>query len=61
MFSLSILTEIFINNKFNGEILEDNIRLIGECNPYRERKENMEKCGLKREGNKDDKLVYIVE
>ena len=44
--SLSFLTEIFINRKFNGEKLEDNIRLIGVCNPYRIRKENIEICGM---------------
>ena len=36
--SLSLLTEIFINKTFNGEKLEENIRLIGACNPYRYKK-----------------------
>ena len=53
--SLSLLTEIFINRTFNGEILESNIRLIGACNPYRKRKENIERCGLTREDDEDDK------
>ncbi len=60
--SLSLLTEIFINRTFNGEKLEDNIRLIGACNPYRKRKEGTEICGLIREDDEeDDKLVYLVE
>jgi len=59
--SLSLLTEIFINRTFNGEKLEDNIRLIGACNPYRKRKELIERCGLTREDDKDDQLVYKVE
>jgi hypothetical protein len=36
--SFTLLTEIFINRTFNGEKLEDNIRLIGACNPYRKKK-----------------------
>ena len=59
--SLLILTEIFINRTFNGEKLEDNIRLIGACNPYRQRKENIERYGLTREDDEDDKFVYKVE
>ena len=59
--SLSLLTEIFINKTFNGEKLEKNIRLIGACNPYRKRIFSSEKCGLSREDDKDDDLVYQVE
>jgi len=33
--SFSLLTEIFINRTFNGEKLEENIRLVGACNPYK--------------------------
>ena len=59
--SSSTLIEVFINRTFNGEKLSDNIRLIGACNPYRNRKENIERFGLTREDDKDDKLVYKVE
>ena len=59
--SLSLLTEIFTKRTFNGEKLEDNIRLIGACNPYRKRKELIERCGLTREDDEDDQLVYKVE
>ena len=59
--SLSLLTEIFINRRFNGKILEDNIRLIGACNPYRKREPLTERCGLTREDDEDDQLVYKVE
>jgi len=59
--SLSLLTEIFMNRTFNGDKLEDNIRLIGACNPYRRRKELSEKCGLTREDDKEEELVYKVE
>ena len=37
-FSLSLLTEKFINRIYNGNKFIDNIRFIGECNPYRKRK-----------------------
>ena len=59
--SLSLLTEIFINRTFNGKKLEDNIRLIGACNPYRKRKGNKEKCGLSRSDDIDNELVYLVQ
>jgi hypothetical protein len=69
--SLALLTEIFVNRAFNGKKLEGNIRLIGACNPYRKRKEDIEICGLIREDDEDeeedikdkmaDKLVYKVE
>jgi hypothetical protein len=36
--SLSLLTEKFINRIYNGNKYIDNIRFIGECNPYRKRK-----------------------
>ena len=59
--SLSLLTEIFINKTFNGEELENNIRLIDACNPYRKRKELIERSGLTREEDEEDQLVYKVE
>ena len=49
--SFSLLTEIFINRTFNGEKLEDNIKLIGACCPYRRRKQL----------NENNQLVYKVE
>ena len=61
--SLTLLTEIFINRTFKGEKLEDNIRLIGACNPYRKKKLNSEKYGLTtdEDENNDDNLVYKVQ
>ena len=59
--TLSLLTQVFINRTFNGEKLEENVRLIGACNPYRKRKELIERCGLTREDDEDDQLVYKVE
>ena len=59
--SFSFLTEIFIYRTFNGEKLEKNIRIIGACSPYRLRKSTAEKCGLTREDEQEDELVYKVE
>ena len=59
--SFSLLTEIFINRTYNGEKLSDNIRLIGACNPYRKRKALTEKCGLSRDDEKENELVYLVQ
>ena len=59
--SLSLLTEIFVNKTFNGKKLNDNIRLIGACNPYRRREKEMERCGYGRENINDKELVYLVQ
>ena len=59
--SLSLLTEIFINRNYNGKTINDNIRLINACNPYRKRKGNKEKCGLSLSDDNDNELVYLVE
>ena len=40
--------------------MSENIRLIGACNPYRKRKISTEKCGLSRDGDKENELVYLV-
>ena len=59
--SFSLLTEIFICRTYNGKKIEENIRIMGACNPYRRRKPLAERCGLTREDDKDDELVYKVE
>jgi transcriptional regulator with PAS, ATPase and Fis domain len=59
--NLSLLTEIFINRKYNGKNINDNIRLIGACNPYRRRKDNIEKWGLSLTNDNDNDLVYLVQ
>jgi len=59
--SLSIVTEIFINRSFNGIKLEENIRLIGACNPYRRRPKGSKVCGLTySNGDNNNDLVYLV-
>ena len=49
-------TEIFINRTYNGKKLEDNIRLIGTCNPFRQKRYENENG----DENEDDILVYKV-
>ena len=61
--SFTLLKEIFIDRTFNGEKLENNIRLIGACNPYRQKVVENEKIGLVSEEDiiNDDHLVYKVQ
>jgi energy-coupling factor transporter ATP-binding protein EcfA2 len=59
--NLSLLTEIFINREYNGKNINDNIRLIGACNPYRRRKDNIQKWGLSLTNDNDNDLVYLVQ
>ena len=54
---LELITEIFINRTFEGKVLEENIRVIGACNPYRKRKENIFLNDLKY--NDDKELAYF--
>ena len=60
--SLSLLTEIFNNRTYNGEKINENIRLIGACTPYRKRKyiEKYE-LSLDNENEKENEFVYSVQ
>ena len=59
--SMALLTEIFINRSFNGIKLEFNIKIMGACNPYREKKLNKIKSGLQHpDDEKKNKLIYLV-
>ena len=57
--SLGLLKEIFINRTYYGIKLEKNIRLIGTCNPYREKTEEEESSGLSHPF-KNKNLAYDV-
>ena len=50
-----------INREYNGKNINDNIRLIGACNPYRRRKDNIKKWGLSLTNDNDNDLVYLVQ
>ena len=56
-----LLNEIIINRTYREETMSKNIRLIGVCNPYRKRKANKEKCGLSRDDDNENGLVYLVQ
>ena len=59
--SLQLITEIFSKRTYHGYILNDNIRLIGACRPYRKRKKDKEKLGLSLSNDNDKELVYLVQ
>ena len=59
--SLGLLKEIFINRSYNGIKIEKNIRLIGTCNPYRQKTKKEENSGLSHPNkNKNNGLEYDV-
>jgi len=57
--SLALLTEIFINRSYNSNELNNNIKIIGACNPYRKRRENKNICGLTHPSDENE-LIYAV-
>ena len=57
--SFSLIKEIFINRTFNGEKLNDKIRIIGAYCPYRPKRKNFHE--LKRGDNRSEKLVNKVK
>ena len=57
--SLGLLNEIFINRSYDGIKIENNIRLIGTCNPYRLKSDKEESCGLSHP-YKNKALAYDV-
>lgn len=52
------MSEIFIKRAYNGIKLNDNIRLIRACNPYRKRKKNKDKCGLSMKDDNENELLH---
>ena len=58
--SFSLLTEILSNKTFYGEKINDNIKLIGACNPYIKKKEGIERNGFRIENKNNKQLVYMV-
>ena len=57
--SLPLITEIFIKRSYNGIKFDENIRLMGACNPYRKRKKDKNVCGLSHPNYEND-LIYLV-
>ena len=59
---LSKMKEIFISHSLNGRPINEKIRFIGACNPYREREETETDNGLKMEKINEgkEKMAYLV-
>ena len=52
------MKEIFVNHSLNGNHIDEKIRFIGACNPFRKNNENDE--GLKLTNNDEEEMTYIV-
>ena len=59
---LSKMKEIFVNHSLNGKLIDERIRFIGACNPYRKNKDNKNYNSFKFENtnNDDDEIAYLV-
>jgi hypothetical protein len=58
---LSKMKEIFVNHKLDGETIDERIRFIGACNPFRKNKEEEGDEGLKLDSSNDEEeMAYMV-
>ena len=59
---LSKMKEIFVNHSLNGKEIDERIRFIGACNPFRRNKNNEGDEGLKLDNsnNEEDEMTYMV-
>lgn len=58
---LSKMKEIFVNHSLNGKPIDERIRFIGACNPFRKNKNEEGDEGLKLDtNNDDDEMTYMV-
>ena len=56
--SFSLIKEVFVNRTFNGEKLNDKIRLIGSCYPYMIKRDFKE---IERKDFKKQEFIYNVK
>ena len=56
---LSKMKEIFVNHSFNGKKIDENIRFIGACNPFRKKEKDENDIGL-RLNEEDEEMTYLV-
>ena len=54
---LSKMKEIFVNHSINGKTIDERIRFIGACNPFRANKNNEGDEGLKLDSSNDEEEV----
>ena len=59
---LSKMKEIFVSHSLNGKTIDDRIRFIGACNPFRKKEENESDKGLNLEKMKEngEEMTYLV-
>ena len=59
---LSKMKEIFVNHSLNGKEIDEKIRFIGACNPFRKREDKETDNGLKLEKMNEGKedMAYLV-
>ena len=59
---LSKMKEIFVNHSLNGKAINENIRFVGACNPFRKKEENENDNGLRLEKISDngEEMTYLV-
>lgn len=58
---LSKMKEIFVSHSLNGKPIDERIRFIGACNPFRKNKNEEGDEGLKLDTNNDDEeMTYMV-
>ena len=58
---LSKMKEIFVNHSLNGKIIDQRIRFIGACNPFRRNKKDENEEGLKLEKiDGEEEMTYMV-
>ena len=59
---LSKIKEIFVNHSINGTKINERIRFIGACNPFRKKEDNENESGLKFEkiNENEDQMTYLV-
>ena len=57
---LSRMKEIFVNHSLNGKKIDERIRFIGACNPFRITKNNEKDEGLKLEASNEQEMAYLV-
>ena len=59
---LSKMKEIFVNHSLNGKPIDERIRFIGACNPFRKNKNDEGDEGLKLDtsNNNEEEMTYMV-
>ena len=57
---LSKMKEIFVDHSLNGKPIDERIRFIGACNPFRKNKNDENEEGLKLNKDDEKEMTYMV-